>query len=215
MERLVCLLIGYACGLFQTAYLLGRLCHIDIREKGSGNVGTTNALRVLGWKAGLITFLCDVLKCIAAIIITRVIFRNSAYLPLLAMYAGVGVTLGHNFPFYMKFKGGKGIAVLAGLIAVTMVYTSLWVGMIPLVIFVTAVVLTRYISVGSLQVSAMFLMVVIFYGQLGDFGMEKQYLYELYGLVFFLTVLAWYRHRENIRRLINGTENRFGSKAKR
>ena len=118
MERLICLAIGYVCGLFQTGYLVGKMNHMDIRKKGSGNAGTTNALRVLGWKAGVITFSGDVLKCVAAFLVSYFMYRGSDMMPLLAMYAGAGVTLGHNFPFYMNFKGGKGIAVMAGLVVV-------------------------------------------------------------------------------------------------
>ena len=121
MERLICLAVGYVCGLFQTGYLVGKMNHIDIRKEGSGNSGTTNALRVLGWKAGIFTFLGDVLKCVAAYFIVRFMYRGSDCLPLLVMYAGAGVTLGHNFPFYMNFKGGKGIAVMAGLVFINSV----------------------------------------------------------------------------------------------
>ena len=113
MERIICLVIGYACGLLQSGYLVGKMHHIDIRKAGSGNSGSTNALRVMGLKAGLMTFAGDVLKCFAAVLIVRAIYHGSNILPLLMMYAGAGVTLGHNFPFYMNFKGGKGIAVMA------------------------------------------------------------------------------------------------------
>ena len=94
----------------------GKMHHIDIRKAGSGNSGSTNALRVMGLKAGLMTFAGDVLKCFAAVLIVRAIYHGSNILPLLMMYAGAGVTLGHNFPFYMNFKGGKGIAVMAALV---------------------------------------------------------------------------------------------------
>lgn len=109
MERIICLVIGYVFGLFQTAFIYGKAHGIDIRQHGSGNAGTTNALRVLGKKAGLIVFLGDVLKTVLAMVICRLLFRNSApqMLPLLSLYAGAGAILGHNFPFYMKFKGGK------------------------------------------------------------------------------------------------------------
>ena len=110
MERIICLAIGYVCGLLQSGYLVGKLHHIDIRKSGSGNAGSTNALRVMGWKAGLMTFAGDVLKCFAAVLIVRGLYHGSNCLALLMMYAGAGVTLGHNFPFYMKFKGEKGIA---------------------------------------------------------------------------------------------------------
>ena len=112
MERLICIAIGYACGLFQTAYILGKIYHIDIRKQGSGNLGSTNVLRTLGKKAGALNLLCDCLKCIAAILIVRAIFGNSYgdILPLLSLYAAAGCILGHNFPFYLNFKGGKGVA---------------------------------------------------------------------------------------------------------
>ena len=100
MERLICLLIGYICGLFQTGYIYGKMHHVDIRQHGSGNAGTTNALRTLGWKAGVITFLGDCLKCILAVVIAWLIFgeTHARMFELLAMYAGVGAVLGHNFP---------------------------------------------------------------------------------------------------------------------
>ena len=121
MERLVCVIIGYVCGLLQTGYLYGKWKHIDIRQHGSGNAGTTNTLRTLGWKAGMITFLGDFLKCVVAVWIVHILY-SQAYpeeLALLSMYAGMGAVLGHNYPFYLKFKGGKGIAATAGLIFAT------------------------------------------------------------------------------------------------
>ena len=208
MERIICLAIGYVCGLLQTGYLVGKMNHVDIRKEGSGNAGSTNALRVLGWKAGAMTFAGDVFKCLAAVLIARYLYRDTQYVPLLAMYAGMGATLGHNFPFYLKFKGGKGIAVLAGLILAT----GLVMVPIPLSAFLIAVLLTRYVSLGSLLGSSMFFLEVLFYGQLGGFGMAFRYRMELYVLVFLLMVLAWVRHKENIKRLLAGTENPFRSK---
>ena len=210
MERVICLAIGYVCGLLQTGYLIGKINHIDIRKEGSGNAGSTNALRVMGWKAGLLTFAGDVLKCVIAILIVRYLFEDSEFVPLLAMYAGAGATLGHNFPFYLKFKGGKGIAVLAGLV----ISTKVWMSPIPLAAFLIAVIFTRYVSLGSLLAYTMVFLEVVTCGELGCFGMEAAYRYELYILLFALTVLAWYRHKANIGRLLSGTENRFGSKKK-
>lgn len=152
MERIICLIIGYVFGLFQTGYFVGKLNHVDIRKEGSGNSGSTNALRVLGMKAGLMTFAGDVLKCVLAILLIRLIFADSEYLPLLSMYTGAGVTLGHNYPFYLHFKGGKGIAVLAGLV----LSTRLWMVPIPLAAFIFVVAVTRYVSAGSLLVTILF-----------------------------------------------------------
>lgn len=208
MERIICLAIGYVCGLLQTGYLVGKMNHVDIRKEGSGNAGSTNALRVMGWKAGAMTFAGDVIKCLAAVLIARYLYRDTEYVPLLAMYAGMGATLGHNFPFYLKFKGGKGIAVLAGLV----LSTGLVMVPIPLTAFLIAVLMTRYVSLGSLLASSMFFLEVLFYGQLGGFDMAFRYRMELYVLVFLLMVLAWVRHKENIKRLLAGTENPFRSK---
>lgn len=215
MERLICLAVGYVCGLLQTGYLVGKMSHVDIRKKGSGNAGTTNALRVLGWKAGIMTFAGDVLKCVAAFLITYFMYRGSDYFPLLAMYAGAGVTLGHNFPFYMSFKGGKGIAVMAGLVVLNSFWhlpASLLMILVTLAFFLVPVVITRYISVGSLSAYTVFLIEMILMGQMGWLDMEAPRCYELYVVLFLLTALAWYRHRANIGRLISGTENKFGSK---
>ena len=106
--RVIALGIGYLFGLFQTGYLYGKSQGIDIRNEGSGNAGTTNSLRVLGIKAGLITFAGDLCKAILAVLLVKVLFRN-AYpdaVRILELYAGFGAVLGHNFPFYLKFKVG-------------------------------------------------------------------------------------------------------------
>ena len=154
MERIICLVIGYACGLLQSGYLVGKMHHIDIRKAGSGNSGSTNALRVMGLKAGLMTFAGDVLKCFAAVLIVRAIYHGSNILPLLMMYAGAGVTLGHNVPFYMNFKGGKGIAVMAALVVSNcfwhLPYSSI-LFFVTLAFFLVPVLVTRYVSLGSLS----------------------------------------------------------------
>ena len=217
MERLICLAVGYVCGLFQTGYLVGKINHVDIRKSGSGNAGTTNALRVMGWKAGILTFAGDVVKLVVAAVIIRFLYRGTDCLPLLVMYAGAGVTLGHNFPFYMNFKGGKGIAVMAGLVLVNSFWEmpeSLLLIPVTLAFFLVPVIATRYISVGSLAAYTAFLLEMILIGQWGWLDMEQGYRYELYVVLFVLTVLAWYRHRANIGRLMAGTENKFGTKKK-
>ena len=217
MERLICLAVGYVCGLFQTGYLVGKINHVDIRKSGSGNAGTTNALRVMGWKAGILTFAGDVVKLVVAAVIIRFLYRGTDCLPLLVMYAGAGVTLGHNFPFYMNFKGGTGIAVMAGLVLVNSFWEmpeSLLLIPVTLAFFLVPVIATRYISVGSLAAYTAFLLEMILIGQWGWLDMEQGYRYELYVVLFALTVLAWYRHRANIGRLMAGTENKFGTKKK-
>ncbi|MEG0228288.1 MAG: glycerol-3-phosphate 1-O-acyltransferase PlsY [Lachnospiraceae bacterium] len=212
MERLICVVIGYAFGLLQTGYFYGKIHHVDIRQHGSGNAGTTNALRTLGLKAGAITFFGDCFKCIGAIVVVHFIYRNTypQIMPLLAMYAGMGAVIGHNYPFYLKFQGGKGIAATAGLI----VSTNIWMAVICMVAFAIIVGVTRYVSLGSLVVVVLFAIEVVIYGQGGHFGLAQGQLYEMYAVVIFLMLSAFYKHRANIQRLVNGTENKFGMKKK-
>ena len=113
MFRLICLCIGYCIGCIETAYVVGRIWQVDLRQHGSGNLGTTNALRVLGKKAGALVFIGDIMKSVIAFVICRAIFGSN----LAGVYGSVGAVLGHNYPFYLKFKGGKGIAVMIGMTA--------------------------------------------------------------------------------------------------
>lgn len=204
MERIISILIGYAFGLFQTGYIYGMMNHVDIRKHGSGNAGTTNALRTLGWKAGVITFVGDCLKCVVAVIVVRMIFSKSDMVSLLSAYAGLGAVLGHNFPFYLKFKGGKGIAATAGLILAINPVMFLTVA----IVFVSIVWFTQYVSLGSLVIMLLFVIEVLIYGQSGGLGLTPPALYEFYAIAVVLTVLAFYRHRANIKRLLTGTENK-------
>ena len=117
MERLVCLAVGYLFGIFQTGYIYGRVHGIDIRKYGSGNSGSTNALRVMGKKAGITVFLGDFLKTVIPCMAVRFVFKDQPdYAYVYMLYIGLGVILGHNYPFYLHFKGGKGIAATAGII---------------------------------------------------------------------------------------------------
>ena len=204
MIRLVCLLIGYVCGCFQTSYIYGKLHGIDIRNYGSGNAGTTNSLRVLGKKAGIIVLLCDMLKTGIAMMLVRFLFREryGDVLYLLTIYAAAGAILGHIFPFYLGFKGGKGIAVTSGVMAA---HDPL---AIPLYIvaFVASVAITKYVSVGSLVIVTIFPIWIA----VMDHG-EPYFLHTLIVSLVFMG-LAYLRHRQNLIRIKNGTENRIGQK---
>ncbi len=213
MERLICLVIGYVCGLFQTGYLYGKLHHIDIRQHGSGNAGTTNALRTLGWKAGVITFLGDCLKCVFAVFVAWLIFGKSheRMFELLAMYAGVGAVLGHNFPFYLQFKGGKGIAATAGILLAV----NPRVAVVAYLTFIVIVVTTRYVSLGSIVLVVMFAIGMVIQGEVFGTTLTAPERYELYALSVFLMILAIYKHKENIKRLLSGTENKLSFSKKK
>lgn len=211
MERVICLAIGYLFGLFQTGYIYGKIHHFDIRKHGSGNAGTTNALRTMGVKAGAITLIGDCFKCVFAVLLVRAVFAAKAdMLPLLSMYAAFGAVLGHNYPFYMNFKGGKGIAVTAGIIIIT----DLRLTVVCLLTFILIVALTRYVSLGSLVVSVLFLIGLVIKGQMGLFGISHAYLMEMYAIGVLFVISAFVRHKANIGRLLNGTENKisFGKK---
>ncbi|MBQ8184872.1 MAG: glycerol-3-phosphate 1-O-acyltransferase PlsY [Lachnospiraceae bacterium] len=215
MIRILCVLIGYIFGLFQTSYIYGRLHGIDIREHGSGNAGTTNALRTLGKKAGVITFFGDALKCLFAVLLVKCIFGPAYDTPddkmsvLLGMYAAMGAILGHNFPFYLKFRGGKGIAATGGLLASLDPVLTL----IAAAIFGGTVALTRYVSLGSILVVLELLAGVLIYGFMGKWGLSTAHLYEFYAITVFLVGMAIWRHRGNIQRLLKGTERKIGEKA--
>ena len=206
MVRIYCLLIGYVFGLFQTAYIYGKAHGIDIREHGSGNAGTTNALRVHGRKAGLIVFAGDTIKCILAVVVTGLLFDKSHpdMIYLLKIYAAAGAILGHNFPFYLNFKGGKGIAATAGMVLAFHGY------MIPLeaILFFSVFFITHYVSLGSLLVYVGFMVQLVVMGQLGLFGMSQPLLLEMYAVGAFLTIMAFVKHRSNIVRLLHGEERK-------
>lgn len=199
-EFAVCLIAGYFCGCISSGYFVGKFFKKDIRSLGSGNAGTTNVLRNFGPIPAIITFLGDLAKAVVPILIIRLCipFSNPWY--LLCLYCGLGVVLGHNYPFYLGFKGGKGIAVTAAV-----VMSAAHPIMIPigLAIFVAAVALTRYVSVGSLLVAWYIpANTIVFYR--GD-GMFLHML--VISLLF--TAFAYFQHRENIVRLIHGNENKL------
>lgn len=205
--RIIVLVIGYCAGLFQTGVIYGKAVKTDIRKSGSGNSGMTNSIRVLGWKAGIIVCAGDLLKCVAAMVAAWFLYRNSFPhgVQMLELYAGLGAILGHNFPFYLKFKGGKGIACTVGLIC------TFDFRMIPIcaVLFFASVVPTGFMSLGSLTMTAGFFVQTLVFGQLGLLRVAAQYLPETYLVSAVITAVAFIRHRSNIVRLVHGEENKF------
>ncbi len=210
VARLAALAVGYALGMIQTGYFYGRLHGVDIRTQGSGNAGTTNSLRVLGWKAGLITFLGDLFKAIISVAIIHFALRDRypEAIKVLDLYAGFGAVLGHNFPFYLKFQGGKGIACTSGMILAVCPLAA----PVCLILFIAAVAITRYVSLGSILVITAYLIQVILFGNLGYLKVGEEYLPEFYIVSACFTLMGLWRHRENIKRLLTGKENKFGMK---
>lgn len=212
--RILLLVVGYCFGLFQTGYLYGKAHGIDIRTQGSGNSGATNSLRVLGKKAGIIVLLGDCFKCMIPCLIVK--WLTARYMPeytyLFMMYMALGVTLGHNFPFYMNFHGGKGIACMAGMI---LAYD--WrMTLVCAAVFFSLAFITRYVSLCSIVLAVLMFGLTVLAGQMGWLGtMSGAVKMELYGITFVIAALSIWRHRANIRRLLNGTENRLGEKKRR
>jgi len=209
MLRILLLIIGYFIGNIETGYIFGKLNKMDIRNYGSGNAGATNTLRVLGPKAGLIVFLGDFLAFGVVFLVVRFIFRDNVSLSYVYMlYIGLGVVLGHNFPFYLGFKGGKGVASTAGIIMAL----DIRIAAVCLAIFIVIVAVTRYVSLASIVVMIIFtgmshMLVKTSYGFTdGTSPMEFRLLVVVIGL------LSIFMHRANIKRLLSGTENKIGKK---
>ena len=209
MLRILLLIIGYFIGNIETGYIFGKLNKMDIRNYGSGNAGATNTLRALGPKAGLIVFLGDFCKSLIPCLVVRFIFRDNVSLSYVYMlYIGLGVVLGHNFPFYLGFKGGKGVASTAGIIMAL----DIRIAAVCLAIFIVIVAVTRYVSLASIVVMIIFIgmshmLVKTSYGFTdGTSPMEFRLLVVVIGL------LSIFMHRANIKRLLSGTENKIGKK---
>ena len=205
--RIISLLIGYGAGLFQTGLLVGKKKNADLRHSGSGNTGVTNSIRVMGMKAGVVVALGDVFKCIIAMIVVWLIFRHRQpeMSQMLMLYAGLGTVLGHDFPFYTKFKGGKGIAVTCG---IALAYHPM---LIPIcaICFFGFIIPTGYMSLGSLAITSSLFVQIIVFGQLGLLRTAAPFLAETYVIAAIITVINFVKHRENIKRLAHGEERKF------
>lgn len=203
LKLIVCIVMGYLFGCFSTGYVVGKKNHINIKEEGSGNSGATNALRTMGIKAGVITFAGDLLKAFVPVLAVKLLFRGSDLWYLYGLYIGLGVVIGHNFPFWMHFQGGKGIAVTS---AVIVCLANPRITLIGLILFIAIVAITRYVSVGSLMVAWLLTVNTLI------FWHGSEYFVHMLILSLCFTVLAYVRHAQNIKRLFKGTESKLGSK---
>lgn len=211
MIRIALLVIGYCFGLIQTGYLYGRMKGIDIRSQGSGNSGATNSLRVLGKKAGLIVFVVDLCKCLIPCLVVKA-WAGASSQPQMAdiymLYLAFGVILGHNYPCYLNFKGGKGISSTSGFILAF----DLRISAVCLVVFAILVAWKRYVSLGSLAVVTICFVMGVIFGANGMLSVAPEQMAEFVVLLALITAQAYIRHRANIKRLLNGTENKLGVK---
>lgn len=208
MYCIIAIAIGYIFGCCQSGYFVGKLSGLDIRNYGSGNAGATNVLRVLGKRKSLCTFLGDALKGFIPVLVVKFLVGPALFgtgadgiasSQLLQLMVGFGAVMGHDYPFFLGFKGGKGISTTG---AVMMAFD--WrMGVLSIIIFLVTVIPTRYVSLGSCLLSAALVieMAVFYPGRI-----------DLLIMAVLFAYFAIYRHRANIKRLMNGTESKIGQK---
>lgn len=204
-------LVAYLLGSISFSVIISKkMAGFDVREKGSGNAGTTNMLRSVGKKAAAITLICDILKGVISIAIAIIVGSIVKNLDkeLLLQIAGIAVVLGHTFPIFFGFKGGKGVATSLGVLLM-----SNWqIGLICLVFAIVLMALTRMVSLGSCAAAVLFPVLTLFINQhytvLTD-GKNGR-VYFVYSVI--LAIIVLYNHRSNIKRILNGTENKLSFK---
>ena len=203
-------IIAYCIGSVNFSVIFSKkFAGFDVREKGSGNAGTTNMLRSVGKKAAAITLICDILKGVVSIGIA-ILLGNISEInkELLVQIAGVAVILGHTFPVFFGFKGGKGVATSLGVLLL-----SNWqIGLICLVFALVLMCLTRMVSVGSCAAAVLFPVLTLFINEHYTVLTEGKSgnVYFIYSLI--LAVIVLFNHRSNIKRILNGTENKISFK---
>ena len=204
-------IIAYLIGSINFSVIFSKkMAGFDVREKGSGNAGSTNMLRSVGKKAALITLICDILKGVVsigiAILLGNIISNMNR--ELLLQIAGIAVVIGHTFPIFFQFKGGKGVATSLGVLLM-----SNWqIGLICLVFALVLMLLTRMVSLGSCAAAVLFPVLTLFINDNYTVLTEGKNgnVYFIYSLL--LAVIVLFNHRSNIKRILNGTENKLGSK---
>ena len=202
-------IIAYLIGSINFSILISKkMAGFDVREKGSGNAGTTNMLRSVGKKAAAITLICDILKGVVSIVIAIIVGNIVKNLDreLLLQIAGIAVVIGHKFPIFFGFKGGKGVATSLGVLLM-----SNWqIGLICLVFALVLMALTRMVSLGSCGAAVLFPVLTLFINQHYTVLTEGKSgrVYFVYSVI--LAIIVLYNHRSNIKRILNGTENKLG-----
>ena len=200
-------IIAYLIGSINFSVILSKkMAGFDVREKGSGNAGTTNMLRSVGKKAAALTLICDILKGVVDILIAMFIgwafkVENQS---LLVQIAGIAVVLGHTFPIFFGFKGGKGVATSLGIL----IMSNWQIGLICLVFGVLLIALTRMVSVGSCAAAVLFPVLTLFITD--NYIVSQGSGYLIYSII--LAVIVLFNHRSNIKRIMTGKENKISFK---
>ena len=209
--NIIMAIIAYLIGSINFSVIISKkVAGFDVREKGSGNAGTTNMLRAVGKKAAAVTLICDVLKGVVSIGIAIILGNivKDINRELLIQVAGIAVVLGHTFPVFFGFKGGKGVATSLGILLL-----SNWqIGLICLVFGIVLIILTRMVSLGSCAAAVLFPVLTLFinehYTVLTDGKSGSTYF--IYSVI--LAIIVLYNHRSNIKRILSGTENKISFK---
>lgn len=202
---IVIAIIAYLIGSVNFSVIISKkMAGFDLREKGSGNAGSTNVLRTVGKKAAAITLVCDILKGVVAIFIAKVTggIWKDLDAALLVQIAGILVVIGHTFPVFFKFKGGKGVATSLGVL----VTTNWQIGLICLVFALVLMILTQMVSVGSIAAAILYPVLTIFITQ--NYIVPGSYIISS----IILAVLVVFNHRANVKRILSGTENKISFK---
>jgi len=191
-------IIAYLLGSIPTSYLIGKLSGVDVRKHGSGNVGATNVLRVLGKLPAAITLMLDIIKGVLAVTLVASIFyrKGMVSFDLFKCLLGLAVIAGHNWTIFLKFKGGKGVATFIGVFAV-LLPIELIAG---LIIWIITVWITKYVSLGSILLAMSVPLIAAFSGK----GIATVV------LAIIACIIICYRHKSNINRLLMGTEHKIG-----
>ena len=214
MSYIIVGLIAYLLGSVSFSIIFTqKFAHVDVRTKGSGNAGSTNVLRVAGKKAAALTLLCDVLKGVVAILIAflvgKIIKAEPNICAILCEIAGILVVIGHTFPIFFKFKGGKGVATSLGVLL-----TINWrLGLICLVFALVIMIITRIVSLGSISAAVLFPVLCMFVPWSFIVSTDNHFSYIVFS--FILALIVIFNHRSNIVRLKNGKENKLNFNKKK
>ncbi|MDR0270291.1 glycerol-3-phosphate 1-O-acyltransferase PlsY [Paenibacillus sp.] len=197
--QIIAIVISYLLGSISFSVVLAKLLKgIDIRQHGSGNAGATNTLRILGKGPAIAVLLLDVLKGIAAVWLGKWLGGGNEWIPALC---GIAAIIGHNWPVYFHFRGGKGIATTIGVMATLSFFPALYAGIIAILL----IVITRYVSLGSLVFVALTPISLFIFGLIYNFD------WPIFWSSFVICLFAFWRHRSNIVKIAQGRENKIGS----
>lgn len=204
------IIIAYLIGSVNFSILISKkVAGFDLRERGSGNAGTTNTLRTVGKKAALATLLLDILKGLVAVgiaILMGKIIKDVKYPAMLVQLAGIFIIIGHTFPVFFGFRGGKGIAPSLGVLLLI----NWQIGLICLTFAIVLIVLTKMVSVGSMAATVLFPILTLYIGKTHFIVEGKTLSYVVFSIA--MAVIVIYNHRENIKRILSGTENKISFK---